>query len=96
MSQINNDLPLTLVIVTPEGALPQIRCESITLTVKDNEKGKGGGSYGIRKGHTNSLIATDKGEVRAFINGEKVFSVLLSEGFAGVDKNTVTITANKL
>ncbi len=90
-----NNMPLTLVIITPEGALPEIKCNSINLCVADNEKGKGGGSYGIKKGHAEALIALSSGTVKAYIDGKTVYECTLSGGFAKISKNTVTITGNK-
>lgn len=89
-----NKLPLTLTIVTPEKTFPDVRCDSILLTVKDNEKRQGGGSYGIKKGHAKALIATAPGYVSAKAGGEKIFFLHLGEGFAVVDKNHITITAD--
>lgn len=90
-----NELPLTLTVVTSEKTFPDVKCDSILLTVKDNENGKGGGAYGIRRGHAKALIATADGTVTASAGGEKVFSVHLSEGFASIDKNHIIITANQ-
>lgn len=90
MSESKNP-PLTLKIITPEGTLPDIFCDSITLAVSDNEKGKGGGSCGIRNGHADSLIALGSGEIRAFTKGEQVFSHSCKGGFARVSKNIITV-----
>lgn len=88
------NLPLTLTVVTPEKTFPSVECDSIILTVKDNSDGKGGGSYGIKNGHARALMATDKGFVRAKAGDEEVFSLLLGEGFAEVNKNHIIITAD--
>ena len=82
---------LTLKILSPGGERANVVCDSITLTVKDNSQGKGGGSYGIRTGHAPSLIATDKGTITAKKDGETVFSGFFGEGMATVDNNVVTV-----
>lgn len=94
MSDNSKALPLTLKIITPKGLIPDILCDSIILTVCDNEKGKGGGSYGIKKGHANAIIATDSGRILAKAGDNVLFSEIFGEGFAVIDNNTVTVTAN--
>lgn len=82
---------LTLKILSPDGVKAEVFCDSITLTVRDNEKGKGGGSYGIRKGHASSVIATDNGEIHAKNGSDTVFSGSFPEGTAFIDNDTVTV-----
>lgn len=82
---------LTLKIITPHGKKAEISCDSIILTVEANENGKGGGSYGIRKGHAEALIATAKGIITAKKDGETVFSETFSEGTASVSEDVVTV-----
>ena len=81
---------LRLQIVTPKGALLPVSCDSIRLTVCDGRKGKGGGSYGIRKGHTKALFSLDVGEIRAFLSGKAVFAGQNGRGFATVERDVVT------
>ena len=81
---------LTLRIVTPTGARDPIACDSVHLTVCDDGQGKGGGSYGIRPGHTKALLALDAGPIRAFLAGEPVLSGQTGGGFATVDGGAVT------
>ena len=81
---------LTLKIVTPKGSMPPVSCDSIRLTVCDDAKGREGGSYGIRTGHTKALLSLDQGEIKAFRKGEEVFSGKGGCGFATVDRNIVT------
>ena len=92
----NQDLsPLTLSIVSSEKAFPLIYCDSVILTVQDNKDGKGGGSYGIRKGHAKALIATAEGTVTAKKDGEVIFSAIVGSGFAVIDSNHITVTSHK-
>ena len=82
---------LILEIVTPNEKYGGLSCDSVHLTVSDGADGKGGGSYGIRKGHVKSLISLDKGKITAYLSGEKVLEAQCSQGFATVEKNTVTV-----
>ncbi len=81
---------LSLKIVTPKGTFPPVACDSVRLTVCDGRKGKGGGSYGIRKGHTKALFSLDAGEISAFLTGKIVFAGQNGKGFATVEKDVVT------
>lgn len=89
--QNKNSCPLTVKIITPEGEKNEIYCDSLTVTVRDNEKGKGGGSYGIRKGHTEALIALGAGRITAKNKEETIFSEILPEGFLSVKNNYIEI-----
>ncbi len=88
----NKGKPLTLKITSPYGSLPEVCCDSITLCIADNLKDTGGGSYGIRKGHADALIALGKGEIRAFSEGEQIFSHHVDGGFVKVRKNIITVS----
>lgn len=81
---------LTFYIYTPSGVHGPFVCDSVHLTVCDNTSGKGGGSYGIRAGHTKALLSLDKGNIEAFLGGEKVMAAKCGCGFATVENNTVT------
>ncbi len=87
---------MELKIFSPDGQTPSVICDSIILTVSDDEKGKGGGLYGIKKGHAKAVIATDKGVVKAYNEGKIVFEEFFSsDGFATVEKDEVRICVNK-
>lgn len=73
-----------------------VECDSVRLCVRDGERGRGGGSAGIRPGHIKSLISLDKGRVEGFLNGERVISVAVSGGFAAVGDDLVTIIAESI
>lgn len=83
-------MELTLIIVTPAGAAQPVQCDSVHLTVCDDLQGRGGGSYGIRAGHTKTLLALEKGSLAAFVSGETVLAGKSGSGFATVDKDVVT------
>lgn len=82
---------LTLKIVTPTGSRDPIRCDSIHLTLCDGERGRGGGSYGIRPGHAKALFALDDGPLTALLGGSAVLEGRCGGGFAAVDRSTVTV-----
>ncbi len=86
-----NSLPLTLKIMSPSFSHPDILCDSIRLTVADNENGRGGGSCGIKKGHAPALMALSAGSVKAYCGGEEAFSREIKGGFATVKNNVVTL-----
>lgn len=81
---------LTLNIVSPKGVFGPVYCDSVQLTVCDDLKGKGGGSYGIRSGHIESLLTLDKGIIKAFLEGKNILTAKCDCGFATVKNNTVT------
>ena len=86
---------LTLIVVTPEGNRQPLECDSVQITVADNENGKSGGSYGIRPGHIKALFALDSGTIKAVSGGSAVLTALSGPGFASVDNNTVTAVIEK-
>ncbi len=82
---------LILKIITPKSSFGPFPCDSIHLSVADNVDNKGGGSYGIRKGHTNALLALEKGCIKAFSSKGNILTGNCGDGFATVDENTVTV-----
>ena len=89
---------ITLTIVTPEGSNTVIQCDSVRLTIADGiRKKNAGGSFGIRKGHADALLAIAEGPVKALVNGETVFECTTGPGFASVSgKNTVSVLTDRL
>ncbi|MBR5446504.1 MAG: hypothetical protein IKV57_10285 [Clostridia bacterium] len=88
---------LTLTIVTPDGGSTVIRCDSIRLPAAEGIRKNSGGSFGIRKGHTDALIAVDSGTVTALLGGKTVFTGTVSGGFAIVSGgDTVSILTDHL
>ena len=83
--------PLTLKIVTPEGVDRTVNCESISLWMAPDTKGKGEGSIGIRQGHVDAVIALGNGPIEAREAGQTIFSARSEGGFASVLKDVVTI-----
>lgn len=89
----NNKL-ISVEVVTPNGGRECVfECESLHMTAKDNEKGKGGGSFGVRYGHANALAALENGEITAFIDGKEVKRLTCGGGYAKISRDNVTIIA---
>lgn len=85
---------LTLIVITPEGRREGIPCDSVTFFVRDNERGEGGGSMGVRRGHIDAIAALEPGSaVRARSEGKEIASFRVSGGFASVKNNAVTVVA---
>ncbi len=87
---------LTLKVITPTGATDNISCDSIILMIADSRESDGGGLYGIRTGHADSLFATDKGKIIAKKDGKTVFEEEYGAGFADCKNNTVTVITEKI
>ena len=87
---------LTLKIVTTEGAGEPVPCQSVHLTVCDDETGRGGGSCGIRPGHARAVFSlAEDGRVTALREGKSVFSGRCAGGFAAVDGGQVTVVTER-
>ena len=87
---------LTLSIVTPTGSYGPFECDSVHLNICDDTEDKKGGSYGIRKGHTKSVLSLACGTVTALLSGKTVFFAKSGDGFAFVDKNTVNVSVETI
>ncbi len=89
----DNSYGVTLRIVTPTGAQPDVQCDSIRLNVADEQ---GGGLLGIRRGHAPSLIMLERGRVTAFRGGERISDTGVGGGVATVSNNVVTVLATEI
>ncbi len=87
---------LTLQIVTPEGVNRTIPCDSVSLWMAPDSKGRGEGSIGIRKGHVDAVIALGNGKIEALEDGKPVFTGQSEGGFATVRSNVVSVITTKL
>ncbi len=85
---------VTLKILSPGGMNRTMECDSVMLWMAPDSKGKGEGSIGIRKGHTDAVIALGSGPVEARVNGQTVFSAVTKGGFATVSDDVVTVVTN--
>ena len=68
-------------------------CDCVLLSIAEDAKGRFSGSYGIKKGHAKAVFSLCEGPLTARKNGETVFSAEISDGFAAVENNTVSVTA---
>ena len=85
---------LTLVILSPEGERARIECDSVTVFARDNARGEGGGSLGIRRGHIPAVAALEKNSrVTAKSAGRVISEYVVSGGFVRLKDNTVTVIA---
>lgn len=85
---------IELYVVTPDGSLPVVNCDGVDFIVADNEKGKGGGRYTVKKSHMKSLMMLSEGEIVAHSGTKVVFAKKIISGIAQIKENTVIITAN--
>ena len=88
--------PLTLKIVTTGGDDRTIACDSVNLWMAPDTKGKGEGSFGIRKGHAEAVIALGNGPLEAHLEGKSVYSARTEGGFATILRDTVTVVTPKI
>ncbi len=86
---------LQLKIITPQGSGEPIDCDSVRLTVRDGQKGRGGGSYGIRRGHAQAFFSLDAGGLTASLEGKPVFQGRTGRGFATVRDDLVTVVSEE-
>ena len=87
---------LTLKIVSPQGVGLTVNCDSISLWMAPDRRGKGEGSIGIRKGHANAVIALGTGKAEAKLDGKTVYTAVTEGGFATVLDDTVTVVTQKI
>ena len=85
-----------LKIVTPGGEALRCACESVLLYVPDGKDGKNGGWVGIRRGHTDTLLALAPGTVKARKDGAVIQETVISGGVAFVENNVVTVLADAI
>ncbi len=87
---------LTLKIVTSDGKNQTIDCDSVTLWMAADSRGRGEGSIGIRKGHAEAVIALGNGPFAANLENKMIYSGQTQGGFATVLKDIVTIVTPHL
>lgn len=94
MKKMNDKLLLN--IYTVDSAYEGIECDSVILSIADSSDGSFSGSYGIKKGHAETVFSLKKGKTLALNKGENVFSAATSDGFAMVKSNIVNVTVDSL
>lgn len=85
---------LLLRVVTPNGEAVTLTCDSIRLQTPDGTDGKNGGWLGVRRGHTDALIALMAGDIQAWMEGRLLRTLHISDGFATVKNDVVTVMCN--
>ncbi len=90
------DASLTLEVYGVDRKLPAIKCDYVRLPLAEDINGRFSGSCGIKKGHAKSALALGKGCIIATENGASVFETEISGGFALVNNNVVSVTADSL
>ena len=84
---------MELKIISPNGVVGPLECDSVHLFIADDAQEKMGGSYGIRQGHAEAVLVLDRGELSAFFESKLLLQGIHSSGFATVEKNLVTVVA---
>lgn len=81
---------MTLCVIDHDGQRT-FACDSVRLWVKDDEKGRGGGAIGIRRGHTRAVIALCAQTLRAYREGEVVCEMTIPGGIATVEADVIRV-----
>ena len=87
----NSEAPLTLIVLTPHGEAVNLTCDSVHLTLADDENGHGGGLVGFRRGHVPTVAALGDGPAEAKLHGKTVFHAHVQGGFAGIRDDTIKV-----
>ena len=82
---------LEFMVLTPHGEAVDVHCDSVHLTLCDDENGHGGGQVGFHRGHLPAILALDDGPADALLHGETVFRTVLHGGFASVRNNVIRV-----
>lgn len=82
---------LLLRVVTPTGEVVALSCDSVHMQMPDDADGKNGGWIGIRRGHTDAMIALTEGEIQALMDGVLLRIIHVGEGVASVSRDVVTV-----
>ncbi len=87
---------LTVKFYAVDRQISEIECDSIRVPVSDSVNGDFSGYYGIRKGHTRAIISLKNGDVTVSKDGKTIFTAEISDGFAMVENNVVSITVDSI
>lgn len=83
--------PLELIVLTPHGEAVDVHCDSVHLTICDDETGHGGGQVGFHRGHLPAVLALGDGPADALLHGEAVFHTVVHGGFASVRNDVIRV-----
>lgn len=87
----DSSAPMELIILTPHGEAVDVRCDSVHLTLCDDETGHGGGLVGFHRGHLPAVLALGDGAADAMLHEESVFHSTLHGGFASVRDDVIRV-----
>ena len=90
------DGPMTLRVLTPNGAAAETACDSVVLLLRDGADGRGGDYVGIQRDHAPAALALADGPVRASLDGTDVLRLRVGGGFASVRDNVVTVLTDRV
>lgn len=97
MQKTENDSRLIeLTLLSPDSEPLTVLCDSVHLPLRDDLKGHGGGDYGIRRGHTPSVLSLGQGPLTAITNGAAVLEKRCSGGFAKIQPDRVTVISEHI
>ncbi len=93
MTDKTNDstAPMEFIVLTPHGVAVDVHCDSVHLTICDDEMGHGGGQVGFHRGHLPAVLALGDGPADALLHGETVFRTVLHGGFASVRNDVIRV-----
>lgn len=84
--------PLELIVLTPHGEAVDVHCDSVHLTVCDDETGHGGGRSAFTAAiFPGRLLALGDGPADALLHGEAVFHTVVHGGFASVRNDVIRV-----
>ena len=83
--------PMEFIVLTPHGEAVDVHCDSVHLTICDDETGHGGGQVGFHRGHLPAVLALGDGPADALLRGETVFRTVLHGGFASVRNDVIRV-----
>lgn len=87
----DREAPMRLRLVTPQGVVAEVGCDSVQLMLTDDETGKNGGLVGIWRGHAPALMALGRGAIVARRDEVIVLRAEAEGGFASVRDDIVTV-----
>lgn len=76
--------PLELIVLTPHGEAVDVHCDSVHLTVCDDETGHGGGAGRLSPRPSSGGARAGRRPADALLHGEAVFHTVVHGGFASV------------
>ncbi len=86
---------IKLKLITPMNQSAELECDCVRMIAKDNSKNRGGGDFGVRYGHIDTIAALEKGHVLAISDGEIIKKFAVSGGFAKINRTSVTVLTEK-